>query len=119
MRISGLRGQRDSRALRERGRAYDSGSGLFSARVVWSPEDAQEGFLGVIVKKKIGGAVLRNRIRRRFRAAFRALCATPCPAPFLCQIFVKDPRVGVMPWEALVAEMKNSCFSRFRIETMK
>jgi ribonuclease P protein component len=28
---------------------------------------------GIVVKKKLGGAVLRNRIRRRIRAAFRLL----------------------------------------------
>ena len=53
----------------EKGKAY--GSRLLVLYVLNSDEDREEGRLGISVSKKVGGSVVRHRIRRLIRESFR------------------------------------------------
>lgn len=73
-----IKKRQDFLALRHAKKTHAPGF-LMAARQ--NPENAAgEARLGLTVTKKLGGAVVRNRIRRRLRAAAREVfpaCATP------------------------------------------
>ena len=53
----------------EKGKAY--GSKLLVLYVLNPEKDREEGRLGISVSKKVGGSVVRHRIRRLIRESFR------------------------------------------------
>ena len=61
--------------------------------------------LGLTVTKKIGGAVLRNRIRRRLREAVRTRIA-PDMRPGHDYVIVARAESATVPFEELVAELR-------------
>lgn len=63
-----LKGDRSFRRLRK-GRS--GGGKLLSLR--WRPNRAGEVRVGIVVSKKVGIAVIRNRVRRRLREILRGL----------------------------------------------
>lgn len=63
-----IKKRRDFLAMRGAAKAH-SASFLMLARE--NPENGPQARLGLTVTKKLGGAVVRNRIRRRLRAAAR------------------------------------------------
>ena len=61
--------------------------------------------LGLTVTKKVGNAVVRNRIRRRLREAVRTEVARDM-APGHDYVVVARAEVGTMPFEALVEALR-------------
>lgn len=55
-------------AVRECGRAWH---GKFMVMGVWQTDGADPARLGVVTGRKVGGAVVRNALRRRLREIFR------------------------------------------------
>ncbi len=66
--IQSLKGDRAFQRLR-RGRA---GHAKFLS-LRWRPVRAEGVRVGIVVSKKVGNAVVRNRVRRRLREALRAI----------------------------------------------
>lgn len=66
--LTSLKGDRAFQRLR-RGRS--GGARLLSIR--WRPNDRGSVAVGIVVSRKVGKAVTRNRVRRRLREALRAL----------------------------------------------
>ncbi len=64
--VSVIKKRRDFLALRDARRANSAGF-LMVARM--NPENGDTARIGFTVTKKLGGAVVRNRMRRRLRAA--------------------------------------------------
>lgn len=72
--VHSLKGDRAFQRLRK-GRS--GGARLLSVR--WRPS-RQEGIrVGIVVSRKVGNAVVRNRVRRRLREALRALLRSRPP----------------------------------------
>lgn len=61
--------------------------------------------LGLTVTKKVGGAVLRNRIRRRLREAVRTAVAEAM-LPGHDYVLVARPEAASVPFKALVDELR-------------
>jgi ribonuclease P protein component len=55
----------------KKGKRYTNGQTL--SMVVGVGEKGKESLIAIAVKKKVGGAVVRNRIRRRVKAAISSL----------------------------------------------
>lgn len=68
MKVGVIKKRRDFLAMRNAEKAH-SPSFLMLARR--NPDNGSDARLGLTVTKKLGGAVVRNRIRRRLRAAAR------------------------------------------------
>src|SRR4029078_12292504 len=68
-----LRRRKDFAAAYRRGRVY--GNHLLVLRVV--PHDGDAARFGCVVGKVVGGAVVRNRVKRRLRAAAQSIDAAP------------------------------------------
>jgi ribonuclease P protein component len=66
---SSLKLDRDFRRVRQKGKA--GRTALLTLR--WMPQRRQEVQCGIVVSKKVGNAVLRNKIRRRLREAVRRM----------------------------------------------
>ena len=66
-------------------------------------------FYGIVVKKKLGCAVVRNRIKRRLRAAFQFLQSTrPINGQSACYIVVvRQACVANMPFLGLCDQLKS------------
>jgi ribonuclease P protein component len=64
--VSSIKKRRDFLALRQGERASCPGFLLLARK---NPENGENVRFGLTVTKKLGGAVVRNRIRRRLRAA--------------------------------------------------
>ncbi len=61
----------DFRTLYKEGRRLDAGKFVLFGR----PNNLGHHRLGLTVSRKIGGAVVRNRVKRLFREVFRRTCA--------------------------------------------
>ncbi|GGD96791.1 hypothetical protein GCM10011390_14440 [Aureimonas endophytica] len=66
--------------------------------------DGGEPRLGLTVTKKVGNAVLRNRIRRRLREAVRTVCAREMAAGY-DYVIVARREVADLPFERLTDEL--------------
>jgi ribonuclease P protein component len=67
--------------------------------------------LGITVTKKIGGAVLRNRIKRRFRAAAREVLPAH-GAPSTDYVLIARPGAAARPWPALLDDLRGALLER-------
>ena len=63
----------------------------------------------VTVSKAVGGAVVRNAVRRRIKGALDALAI---PAPAVRLVFVAKPEAASMPYAGLAAEVAAALGSR-------
>jgi ribonuclease P protein component len=63
----------------------------------------------VTVSKAVGGAVVRNAVRRRIKAALDAL---EIPAPGARLVFVAKPEAATLPYERLAADVAAALAAR-------
>lgn len=98
-RIRDRRSFQDLRRSRARAR-----SGCCS--VTWLPaaDPATPPRAAFAVGKPVGGAVVRNRVRRRLRSALRELQSSD-QLPAGTYLVGAGPEAATLPWEALVASL--------------
>ena len=82
-RVRSLKGDRAFQRLRG---GRPGGSRLLSLR--WRPRRDGSIHVGIVVSRKVGNAVVRNRVRRRLREAFRAIVAERSPLPVGADVIV-------------------------------
>jgi ribonuclease P protein component len=70
-----------------------------------SPEEAVR--LGVTVARRIGGAVVRNRVKRRVRECFRLVLRELLPAGSNLVVIARNG-AGELPWTALRDELSEA-----------
>ncbi|HWG85601.1 MAG TPA: ribonuclease P protein component [Deinococcales bacterium] len=79
--FASLKGDAAFRRVRQRGKS--GRTGLLTIR--WLPQRRQEVTVGIVASKKVGKAVVRNRLRRRIREAVRRLDWPACQATVVLQ----------------------------------
>jgi ribonuclease P protein component len=85
----------DFRSLYDAGRRFDAGKFVLFVR----PNDLEYHRLGLTVSRKVGGAVVRNRVKRLFREIFRRSSASiPCHFDFVVNA---KRECATMPFEVL------------------
>ncbi|WP_425409653.1 ribonuclease P protein component [Hyphococcus sp.] len=108
-----IKKRRDFLAMRHAAKAQ-SRSFLMLARS--NPENRQTVRLGLTVTKKIGGAVVRNRIRRRLRAAAREVFPKNASAG-MDYVLVARKAAYDRNYAALLDDMKRALLSLSRNTT--
>ena len=99
-----LKKRRDFLALR---RAPKTGTPAFLLAGSENATAGAEARVGLTVTKKLGGAVVRNRIRRRLRAAVRDVF--PCSArPGMDYVLIARGAAETRPYDALLDDMKRA-----------
>lgn len=93
-----LRRQSEIAYVRRRGRR----AGLATLAVFGLGADGPRSRIGITVSKAVGGAVVRNRVRRRIRGALDALA--PAAQPVLL-LFVARPEAAAEPYARLAADV--------------
>lgn len=90
---------------RDYDRAYRSGLRCWSRHLVLhaAPNGLDHARLGLTVSRKVGGAVVRNRLRRRLRAAYRTN-RDRFPAGYDVVIGAK-PTAATAPYRELLADL--------------
>ncbi len=108
--MSVIKKRQDFQALRN-GRRSNSPSFLMLSRS--NPENGETVRLGLTVTKKMGGAVVRNRIRRRLRAAARETFPNYA-APGTDYVLVARKAAYDRNYAALLDDMKRALLSQRR-----
>ena len=91
--IQSLKGDRAFRRLRRGKAGY---ARLLSLR--WRP--AREGIhVGIVVSKKVGNAVVRNRVRRRLKEGLKAILAGADDFSFELVIIARPEAAGADYWQ--------------------
>ena len=99
-----IKKRQDFLAMRDADKAQ-SASFLMLARK--NPENGPAARLGLTVTKKLGGAVIRNRIRRRLRAAAREIFPAHA-APGTDYVLIARKAAYDRNFEALLDDMKRA-----------
>ncbi|WP_428407878.1 ribonuclease P protein component [Hyphococcus sp.] len=99
-----IKKRQDFLAMRDADKAQ-SASFLMLARK--NPENGLAARLGLTVTKKLGGAVIRNRIRRRLRAAAREIFPAHA-APGTDYVLIARKAAYDRNFEALLDDMKRA-----------
>lgn len=102
MRVERLRKRRDFIALRKRRRVTRRGFVL-----QLGPNGLEAMRVGVTVTKKVGNAVVRNRIKRRLRAATRAVFPDH-GAPGHDYVIIAKPAAATLPFATLLDELREA-----------
>jgi ribonuclease P protein component len=92
-----LRRQSEIAYVRRRGRR----AGLATLSAFGLEADGPRCRIGITVSKAVGGAVVRNRVRRRIRAALEALA----PARPVRVLFVARPEAAAESYARLAADV--------------
>ena len=92
---SSLSSSRDFRRVLERGRRRRTAAG--TVYFVPASEPRTGSRLGLIVSRRVGSAVERNRTKRRLRAAFAAAWSVPG----FDVVIRADPEARVLPFQEL------------------
>jgi len=69
--------------------------------------------VGIVVSKKVGGAVTRNRIKRWVKASFRTLPAKPSEGQGMDVIFIARAPVGQLCGKGVFAEVEKTVHKMF------
>jgi len=96
--FAALRRSGEIAAVRRRGRR--AGSTTLVAYAL--PAAGGGDRLAISVSKSVGGAVVRNRVRRRIRGALEAL---PAPPTALRLLLVAQPAAAAEPYARLAADL--------------
>lgn len=97
---SSLSSSREFRRVLDGGRRHRALIG--TVYVLGAPDPTHPSRLGLIVSRRVGGAVARNRAKRRLRAAFRSAWATPG-----FDVVVRaDPATLALPFQDLENSLK-------------
>jgi ribonuclease P protein component len=96
--------RRTFQALRQQGRRVRRGP-LTVTRLAPAPGATAPPRAGFAVGRSVGGAVLRNRIRRRLRAALREVQAQG-RLPVGTYLLGGGPELAELPWSALVETLE-------------
>lgn len=99
-----IKKRRDFLAMRSADKAH-APSFLMLSRA--NPENGDASRLGLTVTKKLGGAVIRNRIRRRLRAAAREIFPQNA-APGTDYVLVARKAAYDRNYEGLLDDMKRA-----------
>jgi ribonuclease P protein component len=99
-----IKKRRDFLAMRDAAKSH-SASFLMLSRA--NPENGPASRLGLTVTKKLGGAVIRNRIRRRLRAAARDIFPQNA-APGRDYVLVARRAAYDRKYDALLDDMKRA-----------
>jgi ribonuclease P protein component len=87
--------------LRRKGRAIHCAT--ISAFVA-APSSDGAVRIGIVASKAVGGAVVRNRVKRRIRGALDALAVPPANR----MLFVAKPSAGAVPFAVLAADVASA-----------
>lgn len=101
--FSSLKGDAAFRRVRARGKP--GRARLLSLR--WLPQRRPEVQVGIVVSKKVGKAVVRNRLRRQLREACRRLDWPACQAMVVVQPEAAGARYGDLVRSLSVAAAKS------------
>lgn len=93
-----LRRQSEIAYVRRRGRR----AGFVTLSAFGLEADGARCRIGITVSKAVGGAVVRNLVRRRIRGALEALPARPAPVRIL---FIARPEAAGEPYTRLAADV--------------
>lgn len=79
---------------------YQKGLRVFdpSVSLRWRADHGQKFSYGLVIKKKAGNAVMRQKIKRRLR---HALCRVRGSRSGCALLFASNPELASMPFEAL------------------
>lgn len=86
--------------MKRDGRSFPGRFAVLS--VLEHPGDETPARLGIITSRRVGGAVVRNRVRRRWREIFRA--ARPQLRPGLWLVLIARAPAAAAKFEELVGE---------------
>ncbi len=89
-----LTSKKDYNKLRQ---SHNKIIGRFFIVVFLPEEDIKESAAGITVSKKIGNAVVRNKVKRRIRAFLRFYTLRPSTPGFICNI-IALPSVVSTDW---------------------
>lgn len=101
-----LRSQRDFRRVLASGTRHRTSFG--SVVVAAAPSADEPARLGLAVPSRVGGAVVRNRIKRRLRAAFSGAS----PAPGLEMVIRADAAAAAVPFQEMEETLKRVAVGR-------
>ena len=105
VRVGVIRKRRDFLALRHGKKAHAPGFLMAARRNARNGPD--EARLGLTVTKKLGGAVVRNRIRRRLRAAAREVFPGAA-APGVDYVLIARPPALERDYRALLDDLERA-----------
>nr|WP_236865813.1 ribonuclease P protein component [Candidatus Hydrogenosomobacter endosymbioticus] len=66
---------------------------------------------GSVVSKRVGSAVVRNRIKRRLRAIFSEFSRSGLKSGFRCVVIVKSATFSSVPFDAIVENVYKKLLS--------
>lgn len=102
-----LRSLKGDRAFQRLRKGHSGGARLLSVR--WRPSREEGVRVGIVVSRKVGNAVVRNRVRRRLREALRADLRARRPdgadAPGRDVIVIARPQAAQADYHALAAAL--------------
>ena len=101
--LQSLKGDRAFRRLK-RGRA--GSSKLLSLR--WQHNRDGVVRVGIVVSKKVGNAVIRNRVRRRLREALRAILAQKPPPQTFDLVVIARPEAANADYQQLYGALERA-----------
>ena len=101
--VRSLKGDRAFQRLR-RGRS--GGTRLLSVR--WRARRGSEIRVGIVVSRKVGNAVVRNRVRRRLREAFRARVARGPTPPGADVVIIARPDAADAGFHELATSLERA-----------
>jgi len=102
-----LRSSREFQHVSRRGRRASSSGFVVIAAPRQGDARAEGSRIGLTVSRRVGGAVVRNRVKRRLREWFRQSATRTAGA--VDWVVIARPPAATLPSEALAAELDALC----------